>query len=388
MRLGPRRIVSSGAIRALVRLGLIKIYDLGRKGRITQVVVFVEPMIRKKILRWKWFPPVLIIVESVVTPNTALRQYFSKRVVWVDREIACGLKSIFSDLAIRKVREPGVARALKRRGTPWDLSPGRKIGDSWEVETNNVLKDMGVETDKPIALVAMRDATYYERLRMSRPENEIGYETNPDTFIRNPDILTYRAALERLVELGLQPIHFGKDVTPIPVELKHLIVDYSSNFRLDRRDLLLARRCLVMVTGGSGAWVLPSMFNRPVLHTNCYYNFLSGPSRRDRFIPQLLWSEVESRYLSFREMVGFGGTYSYKQNCERDGVYPVKNTSEDLTTAVGEMFSRIHGTFVEDKSDQQMQDEFEKLIILTKPYTPHSAPIATTFLRKYSYLLS
>ena len=388
MRIKYLRLVSLVVLRALIRLGLLQIYELSIKGRITQVVVHVEPMIRKKLIRLTLFPPVLIIVESGVTPNIALREYFSKRVVWVDRKTAFGLKALFVDLAISKVREPGIARLIKRRGTQWELSPCRRIEDSWRDETNELLKEMGVETDKPIALVALRYATYYERLRMNRPESEIGYETNPDTFIRNPDIMTYGKALEQFVEMGVQPIHFGKDATPVPIELRHLIVDYSSNFRLDRGDLLLASRCLMMVTGGSGAWVLPSMFNRPVLHTNCYYNFVSGVSRRDRFMPQLLWSEAESRYLTFREMVGFGGTYSYSQNCERDGVYPIKNSSEELADAIGEMFSRIYGTFVEDKSDQQMQDEFDKIKALTKHDSFQDAQIATVFLRKYSHLLS
>lgn len=388
MRFICRRFVSLKVLRVLVRLGLVKIYDTGLKGRITIIAGVVEPMIRKKLLRWKWFPPVLIILESVPTPNTALSQYFSKRVIWVDREAASGVKTLFLDLATRKDREPGLARAIKRRGSPWELSPSGKIDERWRDETEDTLKAMGVEIDKPIALVAIRDAAYYERLRMSRPENEIGSETNPDTFIRNPDISTYRAALELLVELEIQPIYFGKDVTPVPDELKHLIIDYSSNFRLDRRDFLLASRCLMMVNGGAGAWVLPSMFNRPVLNTNSYYHFVSGASKRDRFIPQLLWNEEESRYLSFREMVGCGGVYSYQQNCQRDGIYPVKNSSEDLATAVGEMVGRIYGTFVEDESDHQLQDKFDKLKTLTKPYSHSSAPMTTTFLRKYSCLLS
>jgi len=385
----PRRGIVFDLVRILVRCGFIQVHELSRKGRISLVVTGVEPMIRRKILRCKWLPPILVVVESIVTPNNALRQYFLKRVFWINRETTSQLEACFVKLVDSKLTEPiRVARAVKRYGTSWDLSPSRRVDDHWQLRIDALLRDIGVEKDKPIALVAMRYATYYEKLRRTRSEDEVGSETNPNTFIRNPDIVTYKAALERLVGLGVQPIHFGIDTPPVPHELRHLIIDYSCDFRLEESDLLLASRCLMMVTGAAGAWVLPSLFNRPVLFTNSYWYFISGPSSRDRFLPQLLWNETEGRLLTFREMVGVGGQYSYRDNCERDHIIPIKNSSSELTAAVGEMVSRIHGTFIEDESDRQLHSEFKKLMILTQPAIMSQAPIATTFLRKYSYLLS
>jgi putative glycosyltransferase (TIGR04372 family) len=371
----------------LARLGVVQVLQLSKKGRLTQFVERVEPSIRRKLIRFKWFPPVLLVVNPTDSPNIAVEEYFASQVVFVTLRSS----GLLAEAMRAKIQELTSAtrrpfQFLKRPGSPWGMSPSVRRRDDWTHETNALLEQMQVTPGKPIVLLAVRDATYYRALCMQRGE-AAGPETTPDTFIRNPNLETYSVAIAQLQAHGYIVVYFGFPTSPLPPSLIGKVVDYSGQFRSPRGDLLLGRYCRMLSTGGSGTWAFASLFNRPVAYSNTYLPFVGGVHRRDRIMPQLMFSQEKQRLLSFREMVDSKWEYTFESNCKRDGITLVKNSPEEIAELVLETLYRDSGSFVETSEDKVFAARFSKIQALSPlPRERHGA-IATTFLRRHAQLL-
>jgi len=371
----------------LARLGVIQVLDLSEKGRLTQFVERIEPFIRRKIIRWKWFPPILIAVSATDSPNIAVESYFSQRVVFVRAHALGRLASILrprlSDLADALIKP---LRYLKRPGSPWEMSSSIRRRDDWTIETNALLERMNIAPETPIVLLAVRDAAYYMAIR-GQIGISAGPETLPDTFIRNPHLETYLLVVTRLRAQGFVVVYFGFPVSPLPSCLIGQVVDYAGQYRSARGDLLLGRYCSLLSSGASGTWAFASLFNKPVAYSNNYLPFHGGYLKRDRFTPQLMFSKDKQRLLSFQEMVDTQWEYTFESNCKRDGISLIKNTPEEITDLVLETLQRDSGTFVETSEDRLLAARFSKIQALSPPPKERHGAIATTFLRRHAHLL-
>ena len=385
----PHRAVHffRGAIRVLARLGIVQVIALSRKGRLTQFIERLEPFVRRKLVRKKWFPPLIIAINPVDSPNPELEKYFSRRVLFVRHDdhrkriqwIRLGTENI-PDTPL------GPLKKVKRPGSPWEMTPSVTRRDDWSIETGRLLDLMGVDQSKPVVLLAVRDATYYDALRKTKGM-EGGLEISVDTYIRNPDLATYSTAVSRLSEMGCVVVRFGSEMSALPTELEGKVIDYAGNYRTPRGDLLLGRHCTMMLSGASGAWILASMFNHPVAISNSYTPFLGGVTHRDRQIPQLLWSQRERRLLTFREMVLTAGKYSYARNCAYDEIYLVKNTPEELADHAEEVLLRLTGRFPESIEDKDLMKRFLEIQELSPPPPHMRCPIGLSFLRRHQDLV-
>jgi len=376
-----------GAIRVLARLGIVQVIVLSRKGRLTQFTERLEPFVRRKLVRKKWFPPLIIAINPVDSPNPELEKYFSRRVCFVHHD---DHRRRIQWIRLGSENSPdtplGPLKKVKRPGSPWEMTPSVTRRDDWSIETGRLLDRMGVDQSKPVVLLAVRDAAYYDALRKTKGM-EGGPETSTDTYIRNPDLATYSTAVSRLNEMGCVVVRFGSEMSALPSELQGRVIDYAGNHRTPRGDLLLGRYCTMMVSGAAGAWVLASLFNHPVAMSNNYMPFMSGVSQRDRQIPQLLWSRKEQRLLTFREMVLTEGKYSYASNCLRDEIDLVKNTPEELADHAEEVLLRLKGRYPESAEDNELLNRFWEVQKLSPPPVHMRSPIALSFLRRHRDLL-
>lgn len=371
----------------LARVGLIQVLFLSDKGRLTQFVERQEPFIRRKIIRFKWFPPLLFSVNPATSPNSELAKYFAERLFAIDSTSEHFLAKFVRKLSSDMMGQPSLlTRFFKRPGSPWEMTPSVRRRDDWRYETDKLLDAMEISRDKPLVLLSVRDARYYEDLR-NNVGSRAGRETMPDTYIRNPDLMSYSAAIQCLRGRGYEIIHFGFPTSPLPTSLKPDLVDYSGGFRTPKGDLLLGRKCEFMMCGASGAWALASLFNRPVAFSNTYVPFIGGVSRRDCLIPQLLWSNREHRHLTFGEMLVTGTTYSYQENCARDGIDLVKNTPDELANQAVEMADRVEGVYTRQIGDSELVERFSKLQAHLPTPSKTVTPIAVSFLRKHKKLL-
>jgi len=381
------KVLAHKVLRILVALGAVRVVHLSSKGRISQFVERIEPAIRTKLVRYKWFPPVILALNPVETPNSAVTAYFSSRVVFIHaestRRITTALGQVADGVPDKPIR---VIRKIKRPGDPWLLRPSIGTRKSWAAETDELLERMGIARGTPVVLLAIRDESYYEKARANHAL-EPGSEVQTNTYIRNPDPATYGTAILRLNQLGYIVTSFGSKAVSWPTDVSSGFVDYATGFRTARGDLLMARYCTMMMNGATGASLLAGMFNRPVAFSNSYVPFMAGFGA-NRFIPQLMWSEREQRLLSFLEMAKSGWTYTYLENCQRDGIVLVKNTADDIADHAIECLERTQGVFLETTMDHDLQSRFRHIQQLSPPPVDRHIPIGTLFLRKYQHLLN
>ncbi|MGA1332627.1 MAG: TIGR04372 family glycosyltransferase [Ilumatobacteraceae bacterium] len=371
-------------------VGVVQFVRLSNKGRATLWVENLEPKIRKKWIRRKFFPPVLVAINSVEYPSTALAETYSKQVVLINSQyqgrFGEALHFLLDHWPLPKL---GPYRLLRRPGSSFEMpSWADRRGSTHEMK--RLLEAMGLDPMKDFVLLSVRDASYYELLQ--RRTNIVpGPETSSNTFVRNPDIESYYRVVRSLRDSGIHVLRFGIVDSSLPDLLRGIVVDYSIDFRSPHRDLLLGQHCLAMLSGASGAWCFASMFNRPVVYTNLLHRVLAGVSPRDRFIPQLLFSEKRRRLLTFEELFSTAGRYSYADNCANDGIRPVANTPEELQEVAFEALNLDSELIDSTGDDALLHDAFRKIANRFSIQPKHMAlsrgRIGTRFLRRYRELL-
>jgi putative glycosyltransferase (TIGR04372 family) len=225
-----------------------------------------------------------------------------------------------------------------------------------------ILERLGLDDSRPYVLLAVRDHAYYTHLRATNTVSRLGKEVLDNTMIRNPDIRTYAETARRLQEYGISMIRVGHPVSPLPVELADVVVDYSSCGRTEEGDVILARHCSLLINGTSGFHSLVSAFNRPVAHTNLYNFFKgSGLSQRDLFIPQLVWDHRESRYLAFGEMSMGRSRFSRHDASESQRWTLIKNRPEQIRAVVEEALNELRGSDELTEADVTLRRRFDAL---------------------------
>jgi putative glycosyltransferase (TIGR04372 family) len=368
-------------------VGVVQVLELSEKGRLTQFVERIEPFIRRKLIRFKWFPPVLLAMHRTESPSVAVEEHFARQVVFVNSSstglLAAGLRCTNQRLVGATIKP---FQYFKRPGSPWEMAPSVHRCDDWTLETNALLERMQVKPGTAMILLSIRNERYYESMREKQGASA-GPETLPDTYIRNPDPETYSLAVARLRTEGYAVAYFGFPTGPLPPSLSGSVIDYSGQFCSPRGDLLLGRYCTMLLTGASGTWPFASLFNNPVAYSNNYLPFHGGYLGKDRFTPQLMFSQEKQRLLSFREMVDSKWEYTFESNCKRDGISLVKNTPEEIADLVLETLHRDAGSFVESSEDKMLAARFSRIQALSPPPKERHGAIATTFLRRYAYLL-
>lgn len=211
---------------------------------------------------------------------------------------------------------------------------------------------------------------------------------------RNADINTYLPAIESIVEAGGWVIRMGdpgmKPLPPMPG-----VIDYAhSSAKSDWMDVFLCAKCKFFIGTSSGLSSWPILFGVPAAYTNILppfgiYSFTS----RDLFLPKLLWSKEEERYLNFKEFftppVGMGASANAFKllNLEMKS-----NEPEDIKNLVLEMLARCDKTISYSKEDEFFQQCFKSIagscgnLYGDDQITVH-ARIGNDFLRKYTALL-
>jgi putative glycosyltransferase (TIGR04372 family) len=383
-----RALGSTIARRLFVESRLARVIELSHKGRITQYIGQIEPHLRTKRICWKFAPPLIVCVNPVRTPNSAVRELLVRQAFIIGEESPAWLRHLLAKVAwpAGKWSREMIRRDADSWSRVWERPSSASREIEWTAETRSLLTEMGCDPAAPLVLLAVRDSHYYQRLRESDGPERPGREVEVDTQVRNPDIATYWQACRYLRELGCSVVRMGVDQTPLSQEWDGVAVDYATHHRSERGDLLLARHASFLLNGASGVWSLTSLFNRAEIATNIYSPFIgSGRCNRDIFSPQLR-QLADSRLQTFREMAETAREYSYESNLRRDGVTLIKNSSEEILELVQEMLARLDGTFKETKEDTRRRARFDKIRVLSTGIWERGN-IGTAFLRRYEHLL-
>ncbi len=205
---------------------------------------------------------------------------------------------------------------------------------------------------------------------------------------RNADISTYILAIQSIVNRGGWVIRMG-DSTMKPLPPMNQVIDYAhSKAKSDWMDVFLWSQCRFFIGSASGPIYVPPTFGVPCVITNWTILGIRPFFGNSIFIPKLLFSEREQRYLNFTEILSnsIGYVNEATKFLASMGIKVIDNTPEEIKELVMEMLDGLDGKFNCSAEDLNLQKKFN---ILTETYQSYGlAPIGQSFLRKYAQLLS
>jgi putative glycosyltransferase (TIGR04372 family) len=202
------------------------------------------------------------------------------------------------------------------------------------------------------------------------------------------DVLTYIPAIEAITGEGGWVIRMGDRTMKRLPELAG-VIDYAHEpGRTDDMDVFLAAECRFFLGSTSGLFGLPSVFGRPVALANFCPPSDRPWTSRDRFIPKLLWSESENRFVSFREAMQpdlrFQG---HVEIFEERGLRFIDNDPDDIQALAVEMLRREIDPGYYSAEDMALRERYDSI---AREFLRHgiTSAVGRDFLRKHKDLLN
>ena len=200
----------------------------------------------------------------------------------------------------------------------------------------------------------MRDSAYYKSFK--------NRDAAPDTFFKNPPLETYENLIKISKKNNLKLVRMGSVVSSKSKILDDIdFIDYPfTDHKSDFADFVLLKNSKFVISGASGIFCMASLFNVPVIQTDTY--MLWGTLRpKDLFIPQLYFDKYKNKYLTFYEMILYGESLQYEQNCKKKNIKFVQNSIEDLEQVFDEMNLNIDKKYFYNEKDNEMQKKFKDI---------------------------
>lgn len=213
-----------------------------------------------------------------------------------------------------------------------------------------------------------------------------GHETSSLLQVRSANIDTYLLAIESIVAQGGWVIRMG-DSTMKPLPPMSQVIDYvHTDQKSDRMDVFLCAACRFFIGTSSGLSFVPPTFGVPCVLTNWAPMGVTSFYSQDIFIPKLYWSELEQRYLTFKEFmsVPVSGLY-HIEKLNRLGIHALDNTPDEIRQVVLEILQRCDGELTYSEEDELLQEQFRRVSRNSTSYG--NSRIGRDFLQKYAYLL-
>ena len=202
------------------------------------------------------------------------------------------------------------------------------------------------------------------------------------------DVLTYIPAIEAITDEGGWVIRMGDRTMKRLPELAG-VIDYAHEpGRTDDMDVFLAAECRFFLGSTSGLFGLPSVFGRPVALANFCPPSDRPWTSRDRFIPKLLWSDNESRFVSFSEAMQ--PTFRFRGHVEifeEHGLRFVDNEPDDIRGLAVEMLRHETDPGYYTPGDMALRERYDSL---ASSFLRHgiTSAVGRDFLRKHQDLLN
>jgi putative glycosyltransferase (TIGR04372 family) len=213
-------------------------------------------------------------------------------------------------------------------------------------------------------------------------------EGGPNT--RNARIESYRKAMATIVERGGWVIRMG-GASMKPLVPMHHVVDYvHTEYKSEWMDVFLWAKCKFFISTTSGPANIPVTFGVPSIATNLM-PLQARPWYADLFIPKLVWSEIEGRYLTFAETLHSPAGYAFfEQDIAAQGCRLRDNSEDEINALVEEMFDRLEGRHSYADGDRILQDKIDALevsIDYDHQRIQGLARIGQSFAHDYAHLI-
>ena len=355
----------------LNRFTPVRIYRFQRPQRPGFASLYIEqlePLCRE--LQDSGHKGFLIYIDASETTNLELLKLYATHFnLYLDDRVAF-FRTIFSLIPRFGFSNTFVEHSLY--STNWELAPATFSDIKREQNKSEIVSQFDLEPFKFVILTS-RSISYDKKFKKTYSD-----------LNRYSDVSKATEAIKLIHEKGLKTVRMGVDTDELPESLKQLpIIDLSGKFRTDLQDLWLAENCLFLWgINNNGAWHFAHKYNRPTLVTDSY-KFASG-FQHSLFTFQLIWNEVENRYLSLLEMALLRGVNGRVSEMEKQGLRYVENSPSDLVSAVSEMLDCVDSKTDFTGADLAMLSEYRKALAKAG-YRPilknHSHP-CISFLRE------
>lgn len=234
------------------------------------------------------------------------------------------------------------------------------------------LRQMGIPKDAWFVCLHTRDPAFHS----SKPD--------PSQTWRDSDIDNYTLAIQAIADRGGWVVRMGDEQLKKAPMHDHLVDYANSRFKSDWMDVFLCAQCRFFIATNSGLGVVPSTFGVPAIAVD-YIPLGNELYIKDGcFIPKLLWSEAEARYLTFHEAMTPPLGFTHSGDTFR-GLQVRDNTPEEIGELVEEMLDRLDGRLEYSVVDEELQRRFNDL--RKRHGIVSSAPIGRDFLRAFAALL-
>jgi len=206
--------------------------------------------------------------------------------------------------------------------------------------------------------------------------------------IRNADISSYFPAIAEITRRGGWVIRMG-DPSMAPLPALPNVIDYChSAVRSDWMDIFILARSRFLIGTNSGPAFVPVLYGTPAVLTNWWPAAERPWQSSDIFIPKLLRSAADGRYLTLSETLSepLGWCYSRRHLLKYASVRVEDNDPEIIRAAVQEMLGRLDGHKEVAKETEDVRTRADR--IYKSRGVAGSAVLAREFLRRHVNLVA
>lgn len=335
------------------------------------------------------FFEIWLVYPKTRVANQCLLNYWRKHIRIISSPFLCRIlnplsrdeKLEYKD-ACKYHSDPSTAARMPVIQRAWgDRPPLLSLSESDRERGWGNLRQLGMPTDAWFVTIHCRESGFFKMW--------YGFDEQSGAF-RNVDIDTYIPAMKAVVERGGYCIRMG-DPTMKPLPEMDNVIDYVYlDIKSDWMDVFLLASCKFLLGSASGLFGVCGAFGVPVATANIapmgQALFPCGP--RDIGIPKLIWSSVEGRLLTFKEVLDSPtGNFNWTHWYIEAGVSVVDNSPEDIRDLALEMLGRIEGKAIYTAEDERLQERFKSLLTPGHHSYGGSSRVGRDFLRRHAMLL-
>ena len=355
--------------------------------------IFMEPYFIRNLFDNSKRDCIILIPASKKIANVAglniIRRYFSIEEC-VDMKLFSTLfnsvrseDALFRDFIVKKWCKDLWFDYLKKRSGSNDFKPKRFSLTCDEIKSGLALQErMGVPGDAQIVVLHNREPGYLP---------QYPYHSYRDSHIEN-----FIPAIQYLTARGYWVVRVGDPTMAALPKMPHIIDLPFHSQRTDFADIWFSATCKFFLGNTSGPMLIPFVFGKPRLLVNYISEACLYGHPFDLYIPKLLYSRPQNRYLTLAESVRTEAPRA--QHYIERGIEIQENSPNDILDAVQEMVHRVEGSFCFTEDMRQLQAQYRRAMELVDSerrlaggYNLHyHEPIEMgyQFLKKHPYLLT
>jgi len=359
----------------IMKLLRVEFVFLGLPSRFGHLAAEPECYLKKIYVEDKHVRPIFLINKTKVVNAYLIRLWEQENTVW---HIGSGAERLVRTLATsclpNFVRYAyGDIRSSYNILSAYSGPPLVNIHREDLLRGETILRQMGIPDNAWFVCVHNREGGFLQ---------ESDYST-----CRNADIGDYIEAIRFIVNQGGYVVRMGDPTMAKLPSIEH-VVDYPhTEWKSEFMDIVLCNRCFFFLGTISGPVAVTRLFDTPICLANIV-PLLEIPINAGKvFIPKLIYSTKENRYLTFAEIIcsDIGHLYRTKNYASRDLIVQ-ENSSAEIVELVREMLKIQTGSVRYSNEDEELQAAFRKIFSDAGVVFRSSARIGRHFARKYRHL--